>query len=90
MVSAKEFRKIAQKSSVYAVLWNKQGEYVTSDPIRKMTSNGHGLRVEWPFKDYITTSFPFTHASILDEDGNTLAVFNVSEFDGDVLEVTFE
>lgn len=90
MLTAKEFRKVAQKSTVYAVLWNKYGEYATSEPIRRMTSNGHGLRVEWPFKESVTTTYPFSNASIMDEDGNTLGVFNVREFDGNVLEVTFE
>ncbi len=90
MLSAQEFRKLASKNTVYAVLGNEHGEYVTSEPVHTMVTTNRGTRAVWQFKTRVTPTYPYKFASLVDEGGNTLSLFSVNTFDGNVLEVMFE
>ncbi len=90
MLSAQEFRKLASKKPVYAVLGNEHGEYTTSEPVHTMVTTHRGTRAVWQFKTDTTPVYPYKFASLIDENGNTLSLFSISTFDGNVLEVTFE
>jgi hypothetical protein len=89
MLSAKEFKKLAERGDVYAALVNNYGERVVSGPIRYMVQRKNNLSVKWLFKKPEST-YPYKYALILNDDGDIKAAYDFREFAGNTLEVVFD
>jgi uroporphyrinogen-III synthase len=89
MLSAKEFRKLAEKHDVYAAIMDGYGHQAISGPVHKMVGNGEGVKAQWVFQNIPDSPYPYKYAFITTGNGTNYA-FQLHGFEGNVLEVSFE